>query len=178
MTADAKTAVDNAGAAGAASTISRDDIQNIMESMLNSFKNSLDTRFASLESQMSTVKQAAIDSQVQQEHVIDVGADEAQARAVVSDGHSHERNRKRSEDAYQDLDLVNARQNRVHFDNLISDARTNVNAIQKLIIDRLANANNNDELAVDRKWNVNETDALASALDAAVARVISSKSAS
>lgn len=163
-TSNADTNTSTAGAAGAASTISRDDIQNLFESM----KNSLDSRVSAIENTLNSLNTRF--SQV--EAVADVGTPEAQARGIVTDSHKWGANEKRSYDEYQDLALAAARRSQDRYDALMSDARHNINAIQKLVIDRLANANNNDEMATDRKWNVNETDALAAALDAAIARAI------
>jgi hypothetical protein len=176
-TSAAQTDVSNAGAAGSASTISRDDIQNIFESM----KNSLDTRFANLESQMSTLKQATTDTQTQTEHVIDVGADEAQMRGIVNDSHKWSSNDKRTYDEYQSLSLTDARQkqeyasrSRDHYDMLQGDNRAHIANLRKIELELLQNGNTAAKIGDNRMWTT-DTEALEATVAAVIAKILDTK---
>ena len=146
----------SAGAGTAASVVSRDDIQNIMES----FKNSLDSRFAQLE------------------EVADIGGPEAQTRGVVGDSHAWENNRKRTYDAYQGLELEQLHANaeyrnrsRDHYDMLQGDNRAHINNLRKIELELLQNGNTAAKIGDNRLWTV-DTDALEAAAAVAVAKAI------
>jgi hypothetical protein len=146
----------SAGAGTAASTVSRDDIQNIFEA----FKNSMDTRFAQLEA------------------VADIGGPEAQTRGVVEDSHKWSANNKRTFDIYQNLELEHLHANaeyrnrsRDHYDMLQGDNRSHINNLRKIELELLQNGNTAAKIGDNRMWTV-DTDALEAAAAVAVAKAI------
>ena len=123
------------------------------------------------------------------EREFEIGKDEAWSSQMLEKDSNYFANRKRTYDEYQDVSLQTIRQarrqaedlhhasldavrnNRSHFDKLMSDAQQHDNQRQAIANQALQNAVEtanivskqsirNSDLSTDRQWNINETDSL------------------
>jgi hypothetical protein len=140
MTTDAtsETTASTAGANAGASTISRDDIQNIVDQVTSNMKNVF----------------------TQTEQVADIGSPEAQARGVVTDSSLAALNGKRTYDEMQDISLARARSVQAHFDDLMADISLHRKNVINQFQQNARGSHNDQNVAVDRTWNVDEVSGL------------------
>ena len=111
----------------------------------------------------------------------DIGADEAQSRAVVNDSHKWSANDKRTYDAYQDLELSQARMNqewsqrsRDHYDAMMSDTRGHIANLRKVELELLQNGNTAAKIGDNRMWTM-DTEVLEAVAAVVAAKVIDTK---
>jgi hypothetical protein len=146
------------GAAAGTTNVSRDDIESIVNSVMNSLATSRAFQ--------------------QSENVIDVGSDEAQMRGIVKDSHEWAANSKRTYDEYQDLSLDVARRNheyysrsRDHYDATQADNRAHIANLRKIELELLQNGNTAAKVGDASLWTTDK-EALEAAVAAGVARAI------